>query len=122
MWTRQELDAINNDDWFGLSVALEDGSTPKTVQIWSVGVGDRIFIRSFNGSAGKWYDAALKSRHGHVSAGGVEKDVTLAPIKDEATNMAVDEAYMSKYATSEWAKPMATEPVRSHTIEVISEA
>lgn len=118
-WTQEELDKINGDEYFQLAAALADGSMPKAVDIWSVGVGDRIFVRSFNGTGGKWYGPALVSGKGHISAGGVSKDVTFVKIDDEETKQAIDTAYHAKYDPSPYAETMASDPVRDNTLEVI---
>jgi len=120
-WTKDELGRINGEEYFTVAVALADGTTPKSVDIWSVPVGDRIFIRSFNGTEGKWYGPALETGRGRISAGGVEKDVTFVAVAadDEDTNGAVDASYLRKYASSPYSKTMSTEPVRRNTIEVI---
>ena len=119
-WTQEELDRINGDEWFHLSAALPDGSTPKTVDIWSVGVGDRIFVRSYNGTAGKWYSLALESGKGRISAGAVTKNVSFVKVDDEEAKKLVDTAYRTKYAHSKWGGAMADDPVRDNTIEVVS--
>lgn len=69
-WSKDELDRINAETYFTVGVTLPDGTTPKTVDIWSVPVGDRIFIRSFNGAESKWFGPALETRKGKISAGG----------------------------------------------------
>ncbi|BCJ38619.1 hypothetical protein Athai_61220 [Actinocatenispora thailandica] len=122
-WTPNELDRINAETYFTVGVTLPDGTTPKTVNIWSVPVGDRIFIRSYNGTQGKWYGPALKTGHGRIAAGGVEKNVRFVPVAtdDEETNKAVDASYRQKYANSQYAVTMSTEPVRRNTLEVIPE-
>jgi len=120
-WTEDELDRINAEVYLRVAAALADGSTPKSVNIWSVPVGNRIFIRSYNGTAGKWYGPALESGRGRVSAGGVEKEVRFmaVPSDDEATNGAVDASFRRKYADSPYAETMSTEPVRRNTLEVV---
>ena len=98
-------------------------TTPKTVGMWFVPVGDRIFIRSFNGTQGKWYGPALETRRGRISSGGVDTSVRFVPVDvdDEETNSAVDAAFLEKYADSPYSVTMSTEPVRRHTLEVIPE-
>ncbi|MFF0668700.1 SDR family NAD(P)-dependent oxidoreductase [Streptomyces tendae] len=120
-WTQDELDRINAEPYFTVGATLPDGTTPKTVDIWSVPVGDRIFIRSYNGTQGKWYGPALKTGRGRISAGGVEKSVRFVPVDpdDEETNQAVDASYLEKYADSEYSVTMSTEPVRRNTLEVV---
>lgn len=122
-WTQDELDRINAEAYFTVGATLPDGTTPKTVDIWSVGVGQRIFIRSYNGTQGKWYGPALETGRGQISAGGVEKAVRFVPVdpEDEETNRAVDASYLKKYADSVYSVTMSTEPVRRNTLEVIPE-
>lgn len=122
-WTSDELDRINVSAYFTVGATLADGTTPKSVDIWSVPVGERIFIRSYNGMAGKWYALALESGRGRISAGGVEKSVRFVPVapEDEETNQAVDASFLEKYADSEYSVTVSTEPVRRNTLEVISE-
>jgi len=122
-WTQDELDRINAETYFTIGATLADGTTPKTVDIWSVPVGDRIFIRSFNGTAGKWYGPALETGRGRISAGGVDKAVRFVPVPsdDEETNRAVDASFLQKYADSEYSVTMSTEPVRRNTLEVVPE-
>lgn len=119
-WTADELQRINAEEYFEVAAALPDGSTPKFASIWSVPVGDRIFIRSYNGTAGKWYGPALASRRGRIRAGGIEKDVDFVavPADDEETNQAVDASYRTKYAHSPYGVTMSTAPVRTNTLEV----
>ncbi|MFE3473343.1 DUF2255 family protein [Streptomyces bacillaris] len=122
-WTPDELDRINAETYFTVGATLPDGTTPKTVDIWSVPVGNRIFIRSYNGTQGKWYGPALKTSRGRISAGGVDKPVRFVPVDpdDEETNQAVDASYREKYADSEYSVTMSTEPVRRNTLEVVPE-
>lgn len=122
-WTRDELDRINAETYLTVGATLPDGTTPKTVTIWSVPVGDGIYIRSYNGTQGKWYGPALATGRGTISAGGVEKAVRFVPIdpEDEQTNNAVDASFRQKYAGSEYAVTMSTEPVRRNTLRVVPE-
>lgn len=122
-WTKDELDRINAETYFTVGATLADGTTPKTVDIWSVPVGERIFIRSYNGTQGKWYAPAVETGRGRISAGGVEKAVRFVQVdpEDEETNQAVDASFLQKYADSEYSVTMSTEPVRRNTLEVIPE-
>ncbi|WP_432789502.1 DUF2255 family protein [Brevibacterium sp. K11IcPPYGO002] len=120
-WTEDELNRINAETYFTVGATLPDGTTPKNVDIWSVPVGERIFIRSFNGTQGKWYGPALETGRGRISAGGVEKEVRFVPVdsEDEKTNQAVDDSFLKKYADSKYSVTMSTEPVRRNTLEVV---
>lgn len=120
-WATGELDRIDAEELVTISVALPDGSVPKSVDIWAVRVADRLFIRSYNGLAGKWYALALETGCGRIAAAGVEKDVDFVRIdpSDEATNVPVDAAYRVKYADSPYAGEMSAPPRRSFTFEVV---
>ena len=122
-WTKDELERINAETYFTVGATLPDGTTPKTVDIWSVPVGERIFIRSFNGTEGKWYGPAVETGRGRISAGGVEKAVRFVQVdtEDEETNQAVDASFLEKYADSKYSVTMSTEPVRRNTLEVVPE-
>ena len=122
-WTQDELNRINAQTYFTIGATLPDGTTPKTVDIWSVPVGDRIYIRSYNGTRGKWYGPALETGRGRMSAGGVEKAVRLVAVDpaDEETNRAVDASFLEKYADSQYSVTMSTEPVRRNTLQVVPE-
>lgn len=118
-WNTEELARISAPEMFDLSAELPDGTAPKTVGIWAVAVDGRLYVRSYTGLEGKWYAPALASLRGRVSAGGVTKEVRFARVADEATNSAIDAAYLAKYRPSPYAPEMGQEPVRSNTLEVI---
>ncbi|MEJ2870471.1 DUF2255 family protein [Actinomycetospora sp. OC33-EN08] len=120
-WSSEELEEINAEVYLHLAAALPDGSTPKWVDIWSVPVGDRLFVRSFNGVGGGWFGPALESGRGRITAGRVARDVTfvVVPVEDEQTNAAVDVSFRAKYADSPYAETMSTDPVRLNTLEVV---
>ncbi|MEU6130535.1 DUF2255 family protein [Saccharopolyspora sp. NPDC047091] len=119
--TGDEPGCINAEICSTVGATLPDGTTPKTVDIWSVPVGGRIFIRSFNGTRGKWYGPALETGRGRISAGGVRRSVRFAavPADDEETNRAVDAAFLDEYSDSPYSVTMSTEPVRRNTLEVV---
>src|SRR5689334_7266103 len=77
------------------------------VIIWSVVVGDAVFVRSVRGPTGKWYVAAAADRQATLEAGGRHLSVRVTPVADAATIEAVSQAYLTKYATSPCAKAMA---------------
>lgn len=77
------------------------------VIIWSVVVGDAVFVRSVRGPKGKWYVAAAVDRQAALEAGGRRVPVRPAAVVDEPTIDAVTQAYLTKYATSLYAKAMA---------------
>lgn len=120
-WTSDQIDTIARETDFHLSADRPEAE-PKWVRIWGVTVGDRVYVRSFNGTAGAWYNSALDSGSGHVAAGDIASTaVRFVPVDeaDEDVNLAVDAAYRAQYAGSPYAVTMSTEPVRRNTLEVV---
>src|ERR671928_228625 len=62
-----------------------DGGRGRAVPVWVVRVGDELYVRSWRGDDGAWYRAATSHRRGHVSSGGVERNVQFADV-DDAVN------------------------------------
>jgi hypothetical protein len=95
-WTRDELDRIAAVDEVRIATLRRDATLRKPVIVWVVRHGDDLYIRSVRGRTGAWY-RGVQTRHvGHISAGGVEKDITFIE-GDDAINDALDAAYRNKY-------------------------
>ena len=86
----------------------------RTVPIWIVRVGDRLYIRSYLGASGRWYRHVLESRRARID----DIDVTLVPAPDDV-NDAVDAAFHDKYGHSIHAEAMVAPEVRTTTLEVV---
>ena len=86
-WASDELARIGDAEELTVQPLLADGRTGKPVPIWVVRAGDELYVRSFRGDDGAWYRAAKARRQGHISAGGVQRDVEFADA-DGRTNVA----------------------------------
>jgi hypothetical protein len=118
-WTSDELARIGDADELRVAPTRVSG---RPVPIWVVRVGDELYVRSWRGEDGAWYRAATSRRHGHVSAGGVERDVEFADA-DEAINDEVDGAYRDKYARyPSYVEPMVTAQARATTLKLVPQA
>ncbi len=97
-WTTNELDKIGAAEELQLASLRKDGTLRNPVTIWVVRVGDDLYVRAYKGRTSPWF-RGMQSRHeGHISAGGVEKDVTFVEVADDAAlNEQVDAAYRQKY-------------------------
>ena len=71
-WTSEELAKIGNAEELKIASMRRDDTLRKPVTIWVVRHGDRLFVRSVNGSAGAWFRGTQTRRQGHIRAGGVE--------------------------------------------------
>jgi hypothetical protein len=57
---------------------------------------DDLYVRAVNGRTGAWFRGTQTRHEGHISAGGVEKDVTFVDA-DPDLNDQIDAAYRAKY-------------------------
>ena len=117
-WTKEELKKIGGTDDLHISPFREDGKTYGTpTWIWSVAVGDDLFVRAYNGKNSSWYKSAIKQKAGRITAAGITKEVTFELIEGEV-NVLIDSAYQKKYKDSPYLPPMIGERARSATIKV----
>lgn len=95
-WSASELDTVGATDELRISSRRADGTLRPSVIIWSVRVGDDLFVRSASVPANPWFRSAAAAGLGHISSGGVEKDVVFEPAAD-GLGEAIDAAYHAKY-------------------------
>ena len=95
-WSEEELAAIARADEIRVASRRPDGTLRGFVTIWSVRMGDGLYVRSAHGIDNPWYRRAVKSGRGRVQARGVERDVVFAAPGPEVAR-AVTYAYHAKY-------------------------
>lgn len=118
-WAKDELRKIAEADDLHISPFRDDGKTYGTpTWIWSVVVGDALYVRAYNGVKSRWYQAALKQKAGRISAAGMTKEVSFEPVGG-TLNDRIDDAYRSKYASSPYLKPMISAGPRDATVRVV---
>lgn len=118
IWTSDELKKIANSDDLHISPFREGGTTYGTpTWIWSVVVDGSLYVRAYNGTASRWYKAAMKQKRGRIEAAGMTKEVTFEPV-DDSINDRIDDAYRAKYKTSPYLPPMISQRSRSATVKI----
>jgi hypothetical protein len=118
-WADQELERIGAADELEIAPFRAGRSPRRRVPIWVVRVGDDLYVRSWRGVGGRWFRAAQARGQGHVSASGVEKDVTFVKA-DTGVEDAVDTAYRSKYARyPSYVEPMLSSGARATTLKLL---
>jgi hypothetical protein len=121
-WSKDELRKIAETDDLHISPFREDGSTYGTpTWIWSVVVGDALYVRAYNGQHSGWYNAAVRQKAGRIAAAGMTKEVTFEPV-DGKLNDRIDDAYRAKYEGSPYLSPMIGAHARSATVKVTPRA
>jgi hypothetical protein len=95
-WTAEDLAKVGNAEELAVGSRRPDGSLRPYVTIWTVRVGDDIYVRSAAGPDNPWFRRALASGEGRIRAGGIEQDVTFeSPAGD--TLESITAAYHAKY-------------------------
>jgi hypothetical protein len=80
-WSKDELRKIAETDDLHISPFREDGATYGTpTWIWSVAVGDALYVRGYKGQNSRWYQAAIQQKAGRIIAAGMTKEVTFEPV------------------------------------------
>jgi hypothetical protein len=95
-WTSDELTRIGSADELEIASLQGDGTLRRPVTIWVVRCGDDLYVRSVNGPTAAWFRATQVRGEGHISAGGVDKDVVFADV-DHSLDDDLDAAYRGKY-------------------------
>jgi hypothetical protein len=115
-WTNEELDRIGAAD----ELEVTPMRSRRPVTIWVVRDGDDLYIRSRHGRSGSWFRAAQAHGEGHISAGGVAKDVDFVDA-DADVNDAVDDAYRAKYQRhgDTYVAPMVGPDARATTLRLV---
>ncbi len=119
-WTQPELTRIGGVEELEIVTLRHDGSPRKPVTIWVVRAGDDLYVRSAYGRAAAWYRGTQARHEGHISSGGMTKDVTFADT-DPAVLDQIDAAYRTKYRRhgAQYVNSVTSEEARSTTIRLV---
>jgi hypothetical protein len=118
-WPKDELRKIAAADDLHISPFREDGKTYGTpTWIWSVVVGDSVYVRPYNGKNSSWYKAAMRQKSGRITVAGATHEVTFEPVEGPI-NGEVDDAYRAKYKGSPYLPPMIAPAIRATTVKIL---
>ena len=119
-WTNDELDKIGKAEELAIAGRRGDGTLRKPVTIWVVRHGGDLYVRSGYGRGAAWFRGTQARHEGHVTAGGVEKDVAFADA-DPALNDQIDAAYRTKYRRyASYVPPMISPDARATTLKLVA--
>jgi hypothetical protein len=122
-WSEDELRKIAEADDLHIAPFREDGKTYGTpTWIWSVMVDGALYVRGYNGTNSRWYQAAVRQRAGRIIAAGMTKEVSFEPVdgpNDDRVGHAIDDAYRAKYKGSAYLKPMIGVRARAATVKIM---
>jgi hypothetical protein len=119
-WASDELDRIGEAEELQLASLRPEGALRKPVTVWVVRAGDDLYVRSVYGRSSGWFRGVQSRHEGHVSAGGIDKDVRFAEVDDEGVNDEIDEAYRTKYRDqpTAYVDPTVTPQARAATLRL----
>ncbi len=119
-WTSDELTKIGAADELLIASLRKDGTLRKSVIIWVVRLGDDLYVRSVNGRTSAWFRGTQVRHEGHITAGGVEKDVAFVEEADPHINDQLDAAYNTKYHRyAQYVPPIVAPGARAATIKLV---
>ncbi len=118
-WSLEELRQIAASDDFHISPLRDHGVTCGTpTWMWSVAVDDALYVRAYNGTNSRWYQAAIRQKAGRITAAGLTKEVRFEPVSG-AIDERIDDAYRKKYGGSSHLNPMIGARTRAATVTVV---
>lgn len=88
------------------------------VVIWIVVVNNAVFVRSFRGPKGRWYVTAMADGRATLEVGRQLIPARVTPVGDARTVEAVSQAFLSKYASSPYAKAMVAPDILPTTLRL----
>ena len=117
-WPQATLTAIDTADDLKISPLRPDAVTFGTpTWIWSVVVDGELYVRGYNGTASRWYQAAMARPEGRIHAAGQVHDVPFEAAPADLTD-AIDDAYRVKYASSPYLPPMLSGRARAAGVRI----
>ena len=118
IWPADTLAAINHADDLKISPLRADGLTYGTpTWIWCVAVDGELYVRGYNGTASRWYTAAMARPDGRIHAAGQVFEVTFDAAAPELADP-IDAAYRAKYASSPYLPPMISARSRAAAVRI----
>ena len=118
-WSNDQLRRIAQADDLHISPFREDGVTYGTpTWIWSVAIGDDLYVCAYHGQNSRWYQAAVREKAGRITAAGMTKEVTFEPVEGPI-NERIDDAYRAKYHGDPYLGSMVSSRARSATVKIV---
>jgi hypothetical protein len=117
-WPTDKLRKIAEADDLHISPFRADGVTYGTpTWIWSVTVDGALYVRGYNGTRSRWYQAAVRQKAGRIIVAGMTLQVGFESIEGPI-NDRIDDAYRAKYHDSAYLGPMISARARAATVQV----
>ena len=99
-----------------------DGARRASRTVWSIGVGDELYVRSWKGRGAVWFRDAIATGRGEiaVTGGGASQPVAFDEVDVAASvQEQISATFLSKYADDGYAGAMNEEAPLSATLRVL---
>jgi hypothetical protein len=117
-WTDEELAAIAGANELTVTPLRNDGTMQSPRVVWVVRREDDVYIRSVNGEDGAWFRSVQARHTGHISAGGLEVDVSFEDV-DHDLDDAINEEYRRKYGGSSGVERITSPKAQATTLRIV---
>ena len=121
-WNPETLRALADAEEVDVSPVGADGTRGASRTVWSIGVGDELYLRSWKGRGAVWFRDAIASLQGEVAVTGdeVSHPVTFEEVDAAAPVQAqISATFLTKYATTEYASSMNEQGPLESTLRLI---
>lgn len=101
LWNPKTLAALADALEVDVTPFAADGSRRPSRTIWSIGVGDELYVRSWKGRPAVWFQDVLATLQGEISVtgGGASQRVTFEEVDAAAPVQAqISATFLTKYA------------------------
>ena len=102
-WTSDELSRIGAAEELDLASVRSDSTLRKPVTMWVVRRDDDLYVRSVNGRTSSWFRGAQATHLAHISARGVEKDVSLIETDERSDEISEPTSTSRRSDLAAWA-------------------
>lgn len=106
---------VDENEIIGIKAGLQRETF---LDIWMVTVHNRIFARSWGLAEKSWYNSFLLDPVGQINCGGTVLNIRASVPDDiEEISPAINNAYLTKYSTKQYAKPITEQQHVEKTME-----
>ena len=121
-WKPETLAALANALEVDVTPFAADGSRRPSRTIWSIRVGDELYVRSWKGRPAVWFQDALATHEGEiaVTGGGASQRVTFEEVDAAAPVQAqISATFLTKYAADTYASSMNEQGPLDSTLRLL---
>lgn len=102
----------------GIETRPDANAPAHRTAIWVVVLGEDVYVRSFRGTAGRWYQDLKAHSEAAISVEEQRILVRAVPVKDAATITQVSHAYRQKYHHELYLPAMLREEILPTTLRL----